>query len=88
MTFGVRFSEEEKDGGTEFSLITERVVAGSKSEKSMASGSTFITENFKAYIETGKVTFGARVQLAMFKLMAPITPKSMSAENWPFDKAE
>jgi uncharacterized protein YndB with AHSA1/START domain len=78
----------EKDGGTEFQLITENVLAGSKSEKSMADGSKFIVENFKAYVETGKVTFGARMMLAMFSLMAPITPKSMSAENWPFEKAE
>lgn len=78
----------EKDGGTEFQLITENVLAGSKSEKSMADGSKFIVENFKAYMETGKVTFGARMMLFMFGLMAPITPKSMSVENWPFDKAE
>ncbi len=78
----------EKDGGTEFCLITENVLAGSKSEKSMADGSKFIVENFKAYVETGKVTFGARIMLAMFSLMAPLTPKSMSVENWPFDKAE
>lgn len=84
----VTYLLEEKDGGTEFSLITERVPAGSKSEKQMASGSKFIVENFKAYIETGKVTFGARMQLAMFKLMAPMTPKSMSVDNWPYDKAE
>ena len=84
----VTYLLEEKDGGTEFSLITERVLAGSKSEKSMASGSRFITENFKAYVETGKVTFGARVMLAMFRLMAPMTPKAMHADNWPFDKAE
>ena len=54
----------------------------------MAAGSRFITENFKAYIETGKVTFGARLTLAMYKLMAPLTPKSMRADNWPFDRAE
>ena len=46
---------EEKDGGTEFSLVTEQVLAGSKSEKSMAGGSRFIVENFKAFVETGKV---------------------------------
>ena len=84
----VTYLLKEKDGGTEFSLVTERVVAGSKSEKSMAAGSRFITENFKAYIETGKVTFGARLTLAMYKLMAPLTPKSMRADNWPFDRAE
>ena len=84
----VTYLLKEKDGGTEFSLITERVLAGSKSEKSMADGSRFITRNFKAYIETGKVTFGARVTLALYKLMAPLTPMSMRADNWPFDKAE
>ena len=78
----------EKNGGTEFTLVTENIVVGSKSEKSMASGAKFIVENFKAYVETGKVTFGARMMLAMYSLMTPIAPKSMSAENWPLDKAE
>jgi uncharacterized protein YndB with AHSA1/START domain len=84
----VTYTLAEKDGGTEFCLITENVIAGSKSEKSMADGSKFIVENFKSYIETGKVSFGAQVMLAMMSLMAPMTPKSMSAENWPFEKAE
>ena len=84
----VTYTLEEKDGGTEFCLITEQVLAGSKSEKSMASGSRFIVENLKAWVETGKVTFGARVTLAMYSLMAPLMPKSMRAENWPLDKAE
>ena len=73
----------EKDGGTEFCLITENVIAGSKSEKSMAQGSQFIVENFKLYVETGKVSFGARIQLALYSLMAPMTPKAMHVDNWP-----
>lgn len=84
----VTYTLKEVDGGTEFCLITENVLAGSKSEKSMADGAKFIVENFKAYMETGKVSFGARIMLAMYSLMAPMTPKSMSAENWPFEKAE
>ncbi len=84
----VTYLLKEVEGGTEFQLITERIVAGSKSEKSMADGAKFIVENFKSYVETGKVTFGARMMLAMFSLMAPMTPKSMSAENWPLDKGE
>lgn len=84
----VTYLLEEKDGGTEFSLITERVLAGSKSEKSMAGGSRFITRNFKAYVETGTVEFGAQITLALYKVMAPLTPKSMRADNWPLDKAE
>jgi hypothetical protein len=84
----VTYTLKEVQGGTEFSLITENIIAGSKSEKSMADGSRFIVRNFKAYIETGKVTFGAQAMLAMFKLMAPLTPKSMRAENWPLEQKE
>jgi uncharacterized protein YndB with AHSA1/START domain len=84
----VTYTLTEKDGGTEFCLVTEQVLAGSKSEKSMASGSRFIIENFKAWVETGNVTVGARFTLAMYSLMAPLMPKSMRVENWPLDKAE
>lgn len=84
----VTYLLQERDGRTEFSLITERVVAGSKSEKSMADGSRFIVENLKTYVETGRVSFGTRLLLAMYSLMAPLTPKAMRAENWPLDKAE
>ena len=84
----VTYMLKEKDGGTEFSLITELVLAGSKSEKCMGQGSQFIVKNFKAFVETGKVTLGARITLGLYSLMAPLTPKSMSAEKWPLDKAE
>lgn len=82
----VTYTLKEAQGGTEFCLITENIVAGSKSEKSMADGSQFIVRNLKAFIETGKVTFGARLMLAMFALMSPLTPKSMRADRWPLGK--
>jgi uncharacterized protein YndB with AHSA1/START domain len=85
-TSQVTYTLQEVAGGTEFCLITDNVVAGSKSEKSMADGSRFIVDNFKAFVETGKVTFGARVMLAMFRIMAPFAPKSMSADKWPLDQ--
>lgn len=77
---------EETPDGVAFSLITENIPAGSKSEKSMASGAKFIVENFKAYIESGEVTFGARMMLGFYALMAPMTPKALKAENWPLGK--
>ena len=77
-----------KNGGTEFCLITEQVIAGSKSEKAMASGSEFIVRNLKAYVEKGRVTTGARVTLMLYSLLAPMTPKAMHADNWPLDDAE
>jgi len=82
----VTYSLKSTPTGTEFSLITENIISGSQSEKSMDSGARFIVMNFKAFVETGKVTFGARLMLAMFSLMAPMTPKSMSAEKWPLDQ--
>jgi uncharacterized protein YndB with AHSA1/START domain len=82
----VTYTLEETPEGTEFTLITENVVAGSKSEKSMADGSLFIIKNIKAFLETGKVTLGARLMLATYKLMGPLTPKAMRAENWPLEQ--
>lgn len=81
----VTYLLKEVEGGTEFSLVTEHILAGSKSEKSMAAGAKFIVENFKAYVETGKVTLGARMMNGLYGLMAPMTPKAMRAENWPLD---
>ncbi len=81
----VTYLLKKVDGGTEFSLVTEHIVAGSKSEKSMDQGAKFIVENFKAYVETGTVTFSARMMNALYGLMAPMTPKAMRAENWPLD---
>jgi uncharacterized protein YndB with AHSA1/START domain len=79
----VTYTLTETAEGVEFCLITENIVAGSKSEKSMDSGAKFIVGNFKAFVETGKPTFGARMQNAMFALMGPMTPKALRAENWP-----
>lgn len=84
----VIYALEDKGGATEFCLITENVAAGSKSEKSMADGAKFIVRNFKSYVETGRVTFGARIVLFLFGLMAPMTPKSMSADRWPLGKTD
>ncbi len=83
----VIYELKETPDGVEFSLITENIVAGSKSEKSMASGAKFIVENFKSFVETGKVTFGARTMLALMDLTAPMAPKVLRAENWPLKSA-
>lgn len=79
----VTYELSEVEHGTELRLITEKVLAGSKSEKSMADGSKFIVDNFKAYIETGKVTVGARMMLGVMGLLGAFSPKSMRAEKWP-----
>jgi len=79
----VRYVLEEKDGGTQFTLINENVPSGTKTEKYMTQGGAFITQNLKALVETGKPTFGGRIALFMMGLMAPFTPARAESENWP-----
>lgn len=79
----VRYILKEVDGGTEFTLINENVPAGTKTEKYMTQGGTFITENLKSIVETGKPTAGGRFALFMMGLFAPFTPKRCRSENWP-----
>ncbi len=81
----VIYTLTETAEGVEFCLITENIAAGSKSEKSMADGARFIVGNFKSFIERGKPTLGAQIMLAMFDLMAPMSPKAMRIEKWPLD---
>ncbi|MBO6764450.1 SRPBCC domain-containing protein [Maricaulis sp.] len=85
----VRYQLKEVDGGTEFTLINEHPAGDpvSKSEKQMAQGAKFISENLKSVVETGKATFGGQALLFMFSLMAPMTPKTARSENWPLDRA-
>ncbi len=82
----VRYELRQVDDGTEFTLVSERVPAGTKTEKYMQSGGEFITKNFKACVETGKPTPGGRFALFMMGLTAFMTPASCRIENWPYDR--
>lgn len=73
----------ETDGGTDFRLITENVPAGTKTEKSMVPGGTFITENLKALVETGRPKFSGRMVMMLGPLMGMMTPRRCRIENWP-----
>jgi len=53
----VTYELAEKDGGTEFSLIIEDAIEGSKLHKEMLSSQGFISSNLKAMAETGKPAF-------------------------------
>lgn len=79
----VTYELEPIDEGTRFTLITTNVPAGTKTEKYMAKGGEFITQNLKAVVETGKATAGGRFALFMMGMMAPLTPKKCRSENWP-----
>lgn len=79
----VHYRLKEVDDGTEFTLINENVPVGTKTEKYMTQGGTFITENLKAIVETGRPTAGGRFALAMMGLFSVFTPKRSLSENWP-----
>ena len=84
----VRYLLEEKDGGTQFTLISE-FPAGAEvtnTEKQMTSGGDFITKNFKAVVETGKASFSGGLMLFMLGLMAPLAPKAARSENWSLER--
>lgn len=74
------------EGGTEFTLITEKVPPGTKTEKQMAGGAKLIINSLKYWVEKGKPSMTSRlIGLAGF-LMGPFTPRSSRSENWPLDK--
>ncbi|MEO1015475.1 MAG: SRPBCC domain-containing protein [Pseudomonadota bacterium] len=79
----VTYELNETPDGVAFLLITENVPAGTKTEKSMASGGDFITSNLKRLVETGGPAFSGRMVMALGPLMALFTPKACRIENWP-----
>ncbi|HAN97808.1 MAG TPA: hypothetical protein DCQ98_10425 [Planctomycetaceae bacterium] len=74
------------EGGTEFTLITENVPAGTKTEKNMAFGGKFIVNALKVWVETGRPNFTARMIMVMGKLFAFANPKSTLSIHWPLDR--
>jgi uncharacterized protein YndB with AHSA1/START domain len=74
------------EGGTEFTLTSEKVPVGTKTEKQMASGGKMIANALKTYVETGKPSFVSRMIGVVNVLMGPFTPKRSRSEHWPLDK--
>jgi len=79
----VSYELKEVPGGTEFSLVTENVPAGTRMEKGMVQSTNFILSTVKAVAETGKATLGGRLMLGFYSLMTPMMPKRCRSENWP-----
>lgn len=85
----VIYELKEVDGGTEFTLITENVPAGSKTEKSMVPGGKFITENLKALVETGRPAFSGRMVMMLNPVLSLfMAPERCRLEHWPFGRYE
>jgi len=76
----------EVDGGTEYTLTSSEIPAGSKTEKQMAQGGNIITNCLKSVCETGKPTGMARFIMLMGKLTPNfVQPQKTHSENWPLD---
>ncbi len=76
----VTYALSPKGNGTDFELIIEDAVPGSKLEKDMISAQSFIGGNLKSLAETGKPAFSGK----MVGLLAPIfglLAKKSQAEN-------
>lgn len=73
-------------GGIEVTLTVDDVPVGTKTAKGMASGGTFMLENLKAIVETGRPTFKARLMYAMFGALEFLLPAKTKTEHWPLDR--
>lgn len=76
----------EVDGQTEYTLTSEQIPVGTKTEKSMKQGGPFIVNELKRAVEVGKPSMMARMIMTCGKLFAFMTPKASRAENWPMDR--
>ena len=77
---------KEVDGGTEYTLTSSEILAGSKTEKQMAQGGKIITNCLKSCCETGKPTGMAKFIMVIGKLTPGfLQPKQCRSQNWPMD---
>ena len=79
----VTYELAEVDEGVRLTMTVEDLPVGTKSEKQLRQGGDWITKNLKAIVETGKPTLSARMLHVVFRLLAPLNPKSTRSENWP-----
>ncbi|MEM9938458.1 MAG: SRPBCC domain-containing protein [Pseudomonadota bacterium] len=81
----VTYELREKDGGTEFDLIIENAIEGSKLHKEMLGAQDFIASNLKRLAETGKPAFTGRMVGVMAPVIALFAKKQQRIEHWPLE---
>lgn len=82
----VTYELREKDGGTEFDLIIENAIEGSKLHKEMLGSQGFISSNLKALAETGKPAFTGKMVKLLSPIFGLIAKKEQRIEHWPLDR--
>jgi uncharacterized protein YndB with AHSA1/START domain len=83
----VTYELKEIEGGTEFTLTSEEIAPGTKTEGYMRMGGDFITKALRAYVETGRPPLKARFIMLMGSLTEWSTPAKCRSENWPLEKS-
>lgn len=79
----VTYRLSKKDDGTEFDLIIENVISGSKLEKKMLGAQSFISSNLKSLAETGKPAFSGKMVGILSPIFGLLGKKGQNIENWP-----
>jgi len=79
----VTYELREKDGGTEFDLIIDKAIEGSKLHKEMLGAQSFIAGNLKSLCETGKPAFSGRMVGLLGPLFGLFSKAQQKVEHWP-----
>ncbi len=82
----VTYELKEVSGGVDFTLISEDLVPGSKTEKYMKQGEEIIGTTLKALVEKRPLPVKSRFILLMCKWTEFMTPKKSLTTNWPLNK--
>lgn len=82
----VTYRLTEVDGGTDFELVIEQCIEGSKLHKSMVSSQGFIAKNIKALAETGKPSFSGKMVGVLSPVFGLFGKKRQRIEHWPLAK--
>jgi hypothetical protein len=70
----------------EFTLISEDVAVGTKTEKAMRQGGDFIVKTLKQIVETGRPSLGTRMLYVVFTALGPLMTSAKSkSEHWPLE---
>lgn len=84
----VTYVLEEVPGGVQFTLISEDIVPGTRTEKDMRRGGDFIAKTLKEVVERGRPALGTRLIYATFGILAFTTPSKCRSEHWPMEGSE
>lgn len=83
----VTYELREVPGGVEFTLTSEDVPAGTKTESAMRRGGDFIAKTLKEVVESGRPAAFTRAIYALLGALAPLmTPAKSRSEHWPLQE--